>query len=164
MINKIKYRRIEDKNDPALEQVAALFAELYSYVSDKGQKNQMVPNGEKLWIASVKRSLNKMGVIIIAEDGSETVGFIHGVIRFLPDFLGGAKTGFIAHHYISLNYRGAGIGRQLLKETERWFISRNVKQSEAYVNVGNINSKAYFEKNGYDHEIIQLRKFLQKEN
>lgn len=160
MINKINYRKIEDKNDPALEEAAKLFAELYRYVSDKGQKNQMVRNGEKLWIESVKRSMNKMGVLVVAEDRPRTIGFIHGVIRFLPDFLGGAKTGFIAHHYIAQNYRGAGIGRQLLKEAEKWFVSRNVKQSEAYVNVGNINSKAYFEKNGYNHEIIQLRKFL----
>ena len=160
MRNSISYRRIDCNSDPALDEVAKMFAELYEYVSDKGQQNLMVKDGEKLWIESVKRSLNKMSVIIIAEEKSKVIGFIHGIIRFLPDFLGGEKTGFIAHHYIGHNHRGIGVGRKLLGEVEKWLVSRGVMQSEAYVNIGNVNSKQYFEKNGYTHEIIQLRKFL----
>jgi len=163
MADNILFRIIENPDDKALSEVAVLFVSLYSFVADKGQKNQMITNGENLWINSVRNSLNRTGVLIVAEDNGRVIGFIHGIIRFLPDFLGGRKSGFIAHHYIDNGYRGMGIGKKLLLESEAWFKLKNVNQVEAYVNVGNINSKLYFEKNGYTHETVQLRKFINQE-
>ncbi len=159
-MSEIKYIQVSDPEDKFLEGVEFLFEELYEYVKDKGQQNHLVEGGGKLWMNSVKRSLNKLGAIIIALDNNQVVGFIHGSIRFLPDFLGAEKSGFVAHHYILRQYRGRKVGITLLKLLEDWFLSKGVTQVEAYVNVGNINSRKYFERNGYTHELVQLRKFL----
>lgn len=160
MTQTLVYRQVVQADDPALDAVQGLFMELYEYVRDKGQQNHLVEGGEKLWIKSIKNSLNKLGALFIVQDADRVIGFIHGSIRFLPDFLGGERVGFVAHHYILPEYRGVKAGKNLLLKLENWFLSKKVKQVEVYVNTGNINSKKYFEQNGYTYELVQLRKFL----
>ncbi len=156
----IHYKIITDTDDKLLSQLEDMFRELYDYIDKKGQKNTLIPGGEKKWIKSVKNTLNKLGVIIVAVSGEEVAGFINGQIRFLPDFLGREKTGFLAHQFIKKNYRGKGIGEKLLKLLEEWFVAKEIRQMELYVNYENDVAKAFYFNSGFENEWIQMRKFL----
>lgn len=159
-MTEIEYKLVYDADDPVLDDVKKLFAELYDHLKDKGQQNPLVPDGDKKWIDSARKSLNRMGMIVVAIKGKKTIGFAHGTIRFLPDFLGGEKTAFIAHQYILPEFRGGGKGRKLYKLLEKWFISKGIKQIELYVNYHNEEGLRFYEANGYRKEVIQLRKFI----
>ncbi|MCF8233332.1 MAG: GNAT family N-acetyltransferase [Bacteroidales bacterium] len=159
-MTEIQYRNITRADDPALEQVAVLFRQLYQQLAAQGQINKLPKNGEQLWLKSVKRSLNKLGGVIVAEKGEQLIGFINGQIRFLPEFLGGAKQGFLAHQFIIGEYRKSGVGSQLHQELLKWFRQKGIRQVELYVNTGNETGKAFYQSEGYQAEWLQMRKIM----
>lgn len=159
-MNEIPIREVKDRNDKALDQVEDLFVEMYRHILDKGLKNPLVEGGERLWMDSVKKSLARFGALIVAEHEGKVVGFVHGLVRFLPDFLGGEKVGFVTHQHILKEFRGHGLGKELMESLEDWYRSKGIRQVELQANYYNQNSRKYLENTGYEYEIVQFRKFL----
>lgn len=159
-MNDIQYKIITNPSDPMLSDVESMFRDLYDHLTGKGQMNPLVKEGEKMWIISIKNTLNKLGIIFVAVSGDEVIGFINGQIRFLPNFLGGEKTGFLAHQFMRKKYRGMGIGEKLLQHLEEWFVKKGIKQMELYVNCDNDVAKEFYIHSGFENEWVQMRKFL----
>ena len=159
-MNNLKIKHITDSDDKSLQQVEQLFVDMYEFIKDKGLKLQLVEGGEKLWINSVKKSMDRFAALIVAIENDRVVGFIHGVIRFAPDFLGGSKVGFVTHQHIVPECRGKGLGKKMMFALEDWFKSKNIKSVELQANYFNEYSRKYLEKCGYEYELVQFRKFI----
>lgn len=159
-MDKIIIENITDPDDNRLVSVGKLFLEMYDHITDKGLMTPLVTGGEKIWMESVRKSLGRFGALIVATSGNEVVGFVHGMVRFLPDFMGGEKVGFVTHQHILDDYRGKGLGKELMEALEKWFSEKGIKQVELQANYYNEYSRKYLEKSGYKYELVQFRKFL----
>ena len=159
-MNDLRIIQIKEPTSELLPQVERQFAELYNFIKDKGLKLPLVKDGEKKWINSIKKTVGKFVALFVAVDGEKVAGFVSGVVKFTPDYLGNQKVGFLTFHYIEPDYRGKGIGKKLLKSLENWFKEKNVSSIEVQVSFMNEDSRNYFKKNGYEYELVQFRKFL----
>jgi GNAT superfamily N-acetyltransferase len=88
----------------------------------------------------------------------KVVAFAHGGLKFLPDYLGGQKTGVVTHIFVKASYRHRHIGHQLLSLLEGWFKEKKVHSIELQVIAGN-DAREFWEKSGYSLELYQYRKF-----
>ncbi|MCF8388961.1 MAG: GNAT family N-acetyltransferase, partial [Bacteroidales bacterium] len=126
----LEIRNITHPEDPALKSVEKLFRDMYEHIKDKGLKTPLVSDGEKIWMKSVKKTLDRFGAVIVAEENGEVIGFVHGLIRFMPDFLGGEKMGFVTHQHIEPEHRNKGLGKKLMRKLEEWFFGKGIRQIE----------------------------------
>ena len=159
-MNDLKIIQIKEPTNKFLPQVELQFANLYIFMKDKGLKLPLIENGEKKWINSIKKTISKFSALIIAVDGEKVAGFVFGVIKFTPDYLGNQKVGFLTHQYTEAEYRRKGLGKKLLLALENWFKEKNVVSIEVQSSFSNEDSRKFFEKNAYKNELVQLRKYL----
>jgi GNAT superfamily N-acetyltransferase len=115
-------------------------------------------DGEKLWRASMEKTMGRFARLIVAIEEEKAVGFAHGTVRFAPDFLSGVKVGFIHHVYVVSTVRSKGIGARMIQELEEWFREQDVHSYELQVLCENIPGIAFWEKLGYKKELLQMRK------
>ena len=94
--------------------------------------------------------------LLLAEEGSELVGFIGGHCGETPR----------NHHTLSLalgvvkKYWGKSVGRALLEGLERWAKARGVRRMELAVVEENLRGRKLYEKVGYEYEGIRRNSFL----
>jgi GNAT superfamily N-acetyltransferase len=72
-------------------------------------------------LGSVRRAIGN-GEVLVAQSGSRVVGFIHYVRH--EDVIDGAPNSFISAFYVSLRWRGKGIGSLLLTRAISESLSR----------------------------------------
>jgi len=161
-MENLKIIQIKDSANEFLPQVEQQFAELYSFMKDKGLKLNLVEDGEKKWMNSIKKTIGKFVALFVVLDGKKVAGFVSGIVKFTPDYLGNQKVGLLSYHFVDKDYRGKGIGKSLLKSLETWFKEKNISSIEVQASFINEYSRKYFEKNGYENELVQLRKFVKK--
>lgn len=150
-----------DKNFPAFDQLEKLFRQFYEGMNDQGIVLHLADKGEKLWVDSVKLRLGKLAAVYIIESDENIVGFSSGYIKFLPDFLGGSKTGFIDGIYLLPEYRKGLMAYELYRAIENWFREQHVQSIELQVLSGNTGGIRFWDKMGYGTELHQMRKLLQ---
>lgn len=153
----IQYKEL-DTDESLLEQTEKLFIRMYEYMSKKGLLLPLVPGGEKMWSKSIMSTLGKFGVVWLALRGTEVVGFAQGMIKLLPNYLGGGKVGVISHIYVNPDLRQSGIGSKLVHKLEEWFNTKEVESIELQVLCHNETGRAFWSKMGYQYECYQMRK------
>ncbi len=88
----IEIRPLNVKEDDMIyNQLSQLFLEIYTFLKEIGLTQNLAPNGEVIWLNSIKGFLGKLNVIYIAMNGENIVGFSSGNIRLIPSFLGRMK-------------------------------------------------------------------------
>jgi len=149
-----------DKDSPYLDSVQRLFVELFDYMSTSGLLLPLAKDGDKLWRASLEKTIGgRYAILVVARWGDEVIGFGHGTTRFSPNYTGGLKVGYITYVYVSPKSRVRGVGRQIVEALERWFDSKNVHSYELQVLCGNTIGIGFWEDVGYAKELLQMRKF-----
>ena len=133
---------------------------MYKYLDTKGQILPLAEDGADLWINGIKKILGRFGVLIGAFANNELIGFVHGTIKFSPEYLGTLKLGFLTHQFILESERGKGVGENLFRELENLFIMQDVHSIEIQSNFLNEGAKAFYKKMGYETELVQFRKVL----
>lgn len=88
--------------------------------------------------------------IIAMSDNEQPIGFANFSIK--NDYIEGSETnrvGFVEGVYIKPEFRGQGIGKQLLQLGERWASSRGCTEmgSDAYIT--NMESRLFHKKSGF---------------
>jgi len=150
----------EDNN--TYNRVAYLFSEMYKYMDSIGLNNKLTNNGEFLWINTIKKSLGKLNMVVIATHEDTIVGFAAGNIRLLPNYLGNKKVGYISHVFVTDNYKKKKIGIRLLAELENYFAEKTVKTIELEVLIENKSACKFWEKMGYISDNLRMKKVNEK--
>ena len=155
---EIIYRLISDDTDPVLDQVRPLFTEMYRGMRAQGLMLPLADGGADNWFEGALATLGRFGAFATAVENGKLVGFAHGALKFLPDHLGGHKTGVVTHIFVKPDERKAGIGKHLLSLLEKWFGEKDVHSIELQVIAGN-DARAFWERSGFALELYQYRKF-----
>lgn len=155
----IGYIHLDTSGHAGWEAVGELFSRMYVSMEELGLMLPLTEEGAEKWLRTVKNTSGKFGLVILALDENEPVGFAQGMIKFLPDYLGGHPVGMIGHVYVEEKWRRAGTGRELVRELENWFKMKNVHSVELQVISTNPAAKAFWSDLGYEQELVQYRKF-----
>ena len=155
---KIDYIRLDRADHPEWDQVEALFLKMYSAMVAMDLMVPLAENGSGKWLKVAKNTAGKFGIVILAKNNDKAVGFAHGMIKFLPDYLGGFPVGMITHVYVNEEARRSGTGKEMVHNLEEWFNLKNVHSIELQVISGNPSAREFWEKLGYKEELLQYRK------
>lgn len=159
-LNKIDYIILDKNEHPEWESVCILFVRMYEAMDQMGLMMPLVEGGAEKWLKTVKNTSGKFGIVILALSENKPVGFAQGMIRFLPDYLGGYPVGLISHVFVDEKYRREGTGRELVQKLENWLIMKHVHSIELQVIGGNPGAAEFWKRLGYDLELIQYRKII----
>lgn len=148
-----------NKNDPYLDAVIPLFVKLYQHMEDTGMLLSLAEKGEEKWRISLDNMVGgRFGILKVALLNNTIIGFIHGVVRYTPDYLGGLKVGYLTHIFVDHEFREKNVGRRLVEELENWFKTKNVHSYELQVLYHNNLGINFWESVGYKKELLQMRK------
>ncbi len=154
----IRYTELSDPADPRWAEVERLFTELYRHMEASGLQLPLDADGPEMWLRSAINTTGKFSHLIIAVSDDAVIGFVQGMIRFLPDYLGGHTVGLITHVYVDPSFRRSGAGRELVTRMEGWFRGRHVHSIELQVSSGNETAAGFWNRMGYTEELRQFRK------
>jgi ribosomal protein S18 acetylase RimI-like enzyme len=162
MMEDVRYIRLDDSDNALWETVAELFTRMYSRMDELGLLLTLAPDGAEKWLKTARNTSGKFGLVILAKKGENAVGFAHGMIKFLPDYLGGFPVGSITHVFVDDDYIRSGIGRDMVNLLEEWFRTKKVHSIELQVIIGNPDAKEFWKKLGYLKELQQYRKTIDR--
>ena len=157
-MDNTRYIRLDHREQPGWEKVPALLLLMYSQMEHMSLMLPLAPEGEMKWLSTARNTAGKFGILVLAMDEEEPVGFAHGMLKFLPDYLGGHPVGSITHVFVADEKRRCGVGEALVSDLEEWFRTKKVHSIELQVIAGNPGAKAFWEKLGYLEELTQYRK------
>jgi ribosomal protein S18 acetylase RimI-like enzyme len=135
---------------------------MYKYMETKGLVHKLADNGEFQWINTIKKSLGKLNMVVIATYEETIVGFAAGNIRLLPNYLGNKKVGYISHVFVIDSYKNQHIGQKLVTELENCFVEKSVKMIELEVLIGNNSAIQFWEKMGFYSDNLRMIKKNEK--
>jgi ribosomal protein S18 acetylase RimI-like enzyme len=158
MMEQIKYIRLDDSSNTGWEAVGELFTQMYSRMDEMGLMLPLASGGAEKWLKTARNTNGRFGQVILAKKGDKAVGFAHGLIKYLPDYLGGHAVGSVTHVYVDDDHTGSGIGKAMVGLLEEWFRSKKVHSMELQVISGNPGAKEFWKKLGYLEELQQYRK------
>jgi ribosomal protein S18 acetylase RimI-like enzyme len=158
MMENLNYIRLEQPENKDWEAVGELFSQMYARMDEMGLMLPLSPGGIEKWLKTAKNTAGKFGMVILAKKGEKAVGFAHGMIKFLPDYLGGSAVGSITHVYVGDDYARSGVGRAMVNLLEDWFREKKVHSVELQVITGNPAAKEFWKNLGYLEELQQYRK------
>ncbi|MCK9398975.1 MAG: GNAT family N-acetyltransferase [Bacteroidales bacterium] len=158
MMREYDYIKLDQPEDPDWIVVGELFTRMYSRMDEIGLLLPLSADGTEKWLKTVRNTSGKYGLVILVKDWGKAVGFAHGMVKFLPDYLGGFAVGSITHVYVDDDSRRSGIGKVLVNLLEDWFLTKKVHSIELQVITGNPLAKEFWKKLGYLEELQQYRK------
>ena len=157
-MNKVTITPISPDNNRLVE-IADLYRKFYEGMNSQGLLLPLVDGGELQWIQSIKTTLGRFNQLYAAIFSDQIIGFAYGTIRFTPPYIGGERVGFVGGLYVLPEYRSKGIGEQLYNHLETWFKTKKTHSFELQVLCGNHSGMKFWEKLGYQRELLQMRKF-----
>ena len=115
---------------------------------------RMTKEGERLLKQKVENDLMDDNVqVLVAEAGSETVGFIRGEIADRNDY-SPRIVGSISLMYVIERFRRNGIGRRLVKELCTSFNSKGIEYLTVRYIIGNKEAEQFWQELDFDPIII----------
>jgi ribosomal protein S18 acetylase RimI-like enzyme len=160
-MGKIDYILLDRADHPDWNAVAGLFTRMYARMDEMGLMLPLAEGGTEKWLKTARNTSGKFGIVVLARDGLKEIGFAHGMLKFLPDYLGGFAVGTITHVFVDEQARRAGVGKKLVVELEAWFQMKNVQSVELQVIAGNPTAQDFWKAIGYREELLQYRKISQ---
>src|SRR5436190_19861093 len=149
---------IEKADDPCCAAVADLFEAMYREEAAYGSLAALASGGAALWLKGATAGLERFARLCVVEQEGKVVGFAHGTIRLLPDYIGGGAVGSVTHLFVDPSARRQGAARVLLNALEDWFRLKNVSRMELTVVAGNPAGRAFWAACGYEVALHQLYK------
>ena len=159
-MDELKFSVITDEDQDNWIQVESLFRNMYSYMLELGLMLSLESNGAAKWLTSARNTAGKFGRVVIAKDSEKVIAFAHGMIKFLPDYLGGRPVGIITHIFVDKVYRDKKVGAELVNMLEQWFHLKRVHSVELQVISGNAEAMEFWKNLGFSEELRQFRKVL----
>jgi GNAT superfamily N-acetyltransferase len=157
-MNNLHFKLVANHMDPVLERIRPLFSEMYRGMRAQGLLLPLSDDGADKWVDGLQSALGRFAILAVAEEEGRLIGFAHGAVKFLPDYLGSYRTGVITHVFVRSSHRGQQVGSKLVVMLEEWFEEKKVHSVELQVTSGN-PAREFWEKAGYTEELVQYRKF-----
>lgn len=149
---------LDKADDPRCAGITELFEAMYREEAAYGSLAVLAPGGAALWLKGATAGLERFARLCVVEVDGRVVGFAHGAVRLLPDYIGGGAVGSVTHIYVDARARRLGAARILLNSLEEWFRARNVSRMELTVVSGNSAGRAFWTACGYEVALHQLYK------
>jgi ribosomal protein S18 acetylase RimI-like enzyme len=140
-------RRLENKD---LKEFGRLMFELYN----KWDHMDPIDKIDKSWFCSnkhhnfVKKLMKKNNCrILVYEKDQKIVAYLTAFIEERQPFL--KKVGYISETYTSKEFRGQGIGKQLVKETFKWFRKNKLEWFTVSTHSKDKEANSFWKKRGF---------------
>jgi len=167
MTNNIRPYRPEDRED-----MTRLIAQLQEHIASLDpyhhQKSGRDFDAHTYVEETLKKVTEENGAIFVAEIDSEITGCIIGCIPepsdadLLESYP--VKEGSILELIVSENARGTGLGSELMKVMEEFFLRQGCKFLRVECFSPNVDAYAFYEKCGYDDRSIDMMKKIEDLN
>jgi ribosomal protein S18 acetylase RimI-like enzyme len=144
----IEIAKAEEKHLPEISRLWQEFARFHADIEPIFEPhNQAVQGHEK---EVVRRSMDSgNGLVLVALDGEEVVGFSVAEIREPPRGMKRGEYGYISEMAVTAEYRRTGIGEKMFAEIMKWFRSRGIDRIELEITSRNIVSASFWGKQGF---------------
>lgn len=94
---------------------------------------------------------------LVAVEGTKIIGYVMGAIESNPHVIK-SKAGSIKSFFVTKEFRGKGIGKQLNKALVEWFKKKKCDHLELDVYDGNKKTISMYKKWGFKEVLIKLKK------
>lgn len=109
-----------------------------------------------------KRVADSQFALLIAEDGTQQLGYVMGWIEIRPPIYRHYKVGYVSNIFVAEKQRHSGIGRCLYMAIEERFIAHNVDFIEIRSDARNAKTISAFKKYGFEELSLALYKSPRK--
>lgn len=110
--------------------------------------------------ASYKKAINEKVTLVAERDGSPAGYLIGKIFPADPKAARQASAAYLENIYISSDYRGSGMGEQLIKEFSDRCKDEGAEKIDVMVNAKNANAIKFYEKMGYATSRLLMSKEL----
>jgi GNAT superfamily N-acetyltransferase len=159
-MNNLSFINLNEHDQEEWEQVESLFRKMYQLMHEMGMMLPLESGGAAKWLSTARNTAGKFGKIVIAKDSGKVIAFAHGMVKFMPDYLGGQAVGLITHIFVDENFRDRQVGARLVAMLEDWFRLKRVHSVELQVISGNPEAMAFWKNLGFAEELRQFRKVM----
>lgn len=138
----ITVRRATEQDVP---QILPLWQEMMSFHAALDPRFRPAPDGEAHWAAAITAWMQREdNCVLVAEAGSQIVGYIVGMMRENPPVLLPPRYGFVSDICVAPEWRRHGVGRRMFAELREWFRQQGADHIELRVAHNNPASQAFW--------------------
>ena len=98
--------------------------------------------------------------VVVAELDSVIVGSGYAQIEGSDTYLKHAEHSYLGFMYVVPEHRGKGINKKIIEDLEAWSLAQGVTEMQLEVYFDNAAAIKAYEKSGYKHLILTMRKGL----
>jgi ribosomal protein S18 acetylase RimI-like enzyme len=114
---------------------------------------------QRHWVGEAMQAQREAEAMLVAEDAlGRRLGFVYAVPA--TDFFTGEEHGHVSDIAVAPEAEGRGVGRALMAAAEAWARARGYRALSLHVFVGNDGARAFYERLGYEDELLRMRKHL----
>lgn len=131
--------------------------EVQDYGEDFDEAWAFSENGTKCisdWIQS------ENCITFVAEEGNKIIGYAAGEIRELPAWRKKSKAAELVEIFVLADYRGHGIGSQLVEKFLVWSKEKGVERIKIEASAGNLDAIRFYKRKGFKEKEIYLENEL----
>jgi ribosomal protein S18 acetylase RimI-like enzyme len=159
---KVRVLKLEDR--PAVEALMDDFGDEIAGMDPQNRVRREPGYGAELTRQMVEDAERSTGLVLVAEDEGQVVGFASGVIRTrderdrlaVVDF----RNGVVAELYVAPAWRARGIGRTLVARLQQHFVDRGCGAMRVEVFAPNRGARAFYERLAFEERDLWLFKRL----
>ncbi len=107
---------------------------------------------------AIKRKTENLKVAVL---DNQIVGWLW--LRTEKDRNTGEKFGYIKSIFVKPSYRHLGFGTELMREVERYFMSRGTHRTDLIVSASNYDGELFFEEMAFERQHSTMRKLLRSD-
>ena len=114
---------------------------------------------QRRWVGEAIVAGREAEALLVAEDArGRRLGFVYAVPA--TDFFTGEEYGHVSDIAVVPDAEGRGVGRALMAAAEAWARGRGYRALSLHVFVDNGGARAFYERLGYEDELLRMRKRL----
>jgi ribosomal protein S18 acetylase RimI-like enzyme len=134
-----------------IPQVVEVWTELMAHHAPLDPLFQdLSPDATSIWERYMREHMaSSDGVVFVALDGEEVVGFLMAQLSEYPPVFNGRKHGSIADTAVKEGRRREGIGTMLVARVMEWFKEKGIRRIEVRVAHVNPEGQAFWAKQGF---------------
>lgn len=162
----ITLRQYQPTDRQVMVSLMGTFDQYIQSIDDKRRTDYKEGSPEYFTDKMVRLSQSKQGVIYLACDDGNVIGFVSGYVdeqdedekmETIP-----AIPGIVGELFVSSEYRGKKIGKQLLEKIESYLKKKGCTIVRFPVFAPNTLARNFYEKAGYRERLIYIMKELVK--